>query len=91
MKPCCAVEQNEQSSTQPTCEEMQSVPRSVSGMNTVSKACEASARSSHLRVPSDEECAETISGTFTSACSASWARKSRARSLIDSKLPSPRL
>ena len=32
LKPCCAVEQNEQSSAQPTCEEMHSVPRSSSGM-----------------------------------------------------------
>ena len=32
LKPCCAVEQNAQSSAQPTCEDTQSVPRSVSGM-----------------------------------------------------------
>ena len=38
LKPCCAVAQKEQSSAQPTCEEMHSVPRSGSGMNTISKA-----------------------------------------------------
>ena len=56
LKPCCAVEQNEQSSAQPTCEEMHSVPRSGSGMNTISKAWVSSARSSHLTVPSAERC-----------------------------------
>ena len=38
LKPCCAVEQNEQSIAQPTCEEMHSVPRSASGMYTISIA-----------------------------------------------------
>src|SRR6185312_2020503 len=91
LKPCCAVEQNEQSSAQPTCEEMQSVPRSVSGMKTISKACDASARSSHLRVPSADCCAVTICGVAMQARSASRVRKSLARSVIRSNDDSPRL
>jgi hypothetical protein len=91
LKPCAPVEQNEQSSAQPTCEEMHSVPRPGSGMNTISIACEASARSSHLRVPSLERCAVTISGRRTSACSVNSARNDLARSLIAANSPTPRL
>src|SRR2546430_3681056 len=91
LKPCRAVAQNEQSSTQPTCEEMHSVPRSGSGMNTISNAWAASARSSHLRVPSPERCCERICGARTSACAASSVRKSLARSVMSSNEPTPRL
>src|SRR6516162_2681935 len=70
---------------------MHSVPRSGSGMNTISNACVASARSSHLRVPSAERCTAAISGARTSAASARRARKSFARSLISAKQPVPRL
>src|SRR5262245_42011155 len=91
LNPCCAVEQKEQSSAHPTCEEMHSVPRSGSGMNTISNACFSSARSSHLRVPSADCCDVTISGTRISARSASCARKAFARSVIASKPLSPRL
>src|SRR5690349_11660891 len=91
LKPCCAVEQNEQSSTQPTCEEMHNVPRSSSGMNTVSKAWPLPPDSSHLRVPSDATCVFTISGSLTSARPASCARKSLARSVIAEMSDSPRL
>ena len=52
LKPCLPVEQNAQSSAQPACEEMHSVPRSSSGMKTVSIALPAPTSSSHLRVPS---------------------------------------
>src|SRR6185437_1761857 len=91
LKPCCAVEQNEQSSAQPTCEEMQRVPRSGSGMKTISNACEASARNTHLRVPSADCCAVTICGVSMHARSLSRARKSLARSVIASNEDSPRL
>src|SRR5207302_7943 len=91
LKPCRAVAQNEQSSTQPTCEEMHRVPRSGSGMNTISNAWAASARSSHLRVPSPERRCERIGGARTSACAASSVRKSLARSVMSSNEPTPRL
>ena len=54
LKPCLPVEQNAQSSAQPACDETQSVPRSSSGMKTVSIALPAPTSSSHLRVPSAE-------------------------------------
>src|SRR5687767_8952917 len=56
LNPCWAVEQKLQSSMQPTCEEMHSVPLSGSGMYTISNACDASARNIHLRVPSADLC-----------------------------------
>jgi len=59
---CVPVWQNRQVSVQPTCDETQSVPRSSSGMNTVSISMPGPKRSSHLRVPSDETCSVTISG-----------------------------
>src|SRR5262245_33908473 len=91
LKPCCAVEQNVQSSTQPTCEEMHRVPRSSSGMYTVSKAWPLPPDSSHLRVPSVATWVFTISGSLTCARSSRVARKSLARSVIASMSPSPRL
>src|SRR5437879_2318903 len=91
LKPCWAVAQNEQSSAQPTCEEMHSVPRSGSGMNTISNAWAASARSSHLRLPSPERCCERICGARTSACAARSVRNSRARSVMSANEPTPRL
>jgi hypothetical protein len=48
---------------QPTWLEMHSVPRSGSGMYTVSMPCTSSMRSIHLRVPSLDTCSVTISGT----------------------------
>src|SRR4029077_18565136 len=91
LKPCWAVAQNEQSSAQPTCEEMHSVPRSGSGMNTISNAWAASARSSHLRVRSPERCCERMSGARTSACAATRAREYFARSVIAANELTPRL
>ena len=52
LKPCLPVEQNRQLTAQPACVEMHSVPRWVSGMNTVSTALPCPTSSSHLRVPS---------------------------------------
>mgnify|MGYP002401719321 CR=1 FL=1 len=64
------VWQKRQVSVQPTWDETQSVPRSSSGMNTVSNSIPGAVLSSHLRVPSGEICSVTISGrasvlTFT--------------------------
>ena len=56
------VWQNEQVRVQPTWLEMHSVPRPGSGMKTVSTSLPSASRSSHLRVPSTETCAVTISG-----------------------------
>src|SRR5262245_35475674 len=91
LKPCCAVEQNEQSSTQPTREEMHSVPRSSSAMNTISKPWSLPPVSSRLRVPSEATWPLTISGSLTSARSSSCARKSLARSVMAEMSDSPRL
>src|SRR5580658_7662687 len=63
LNPCCAVEQNVQSMAQPTWLEMHRVPRSGSGMYTVSIPCTSSMRSIHLRVPSLDTCSVTICGT----------------------------
>ena len=52
LKPWRPVEQNAHSSAQPTWEETHSVPRSVSGMNTVSMPLPVPTDNSHLRVPS---------------------------------------
>ena len=51
LKPCLPVEQNAQSSAQPACDEVHSVPRSSSGMNTASTALEPTS-GNHFRVPS---------------------------------------
>ena len=51
------VWQKRQLSVQPTWLDTHSVPRSASGMNTISKSCPSGERSSHLRVPSVETCA----------------------------------
>ena len=56
------VWQKRQVSVQPTWLETQSVPRSSSGMNTVSTSWPSARRSSHLRVPSAETWALTASG-----------------------------
>ena len=49
---CVPVWQNLQVSVQPTWEETQSVPRSSSGICTLSTSCPSGKRSSHFRVPS---------------------------------------
>ena len=56
LKPWCPVEQKRQFTTQPAWLEMHSVPRSSSGMKTVSMALPCPTSNSHLRVPSDERC-----------------------------------
>src|SRR3982074_3395626 len=69
---------------------MHSVPRSGSGMNTISNAWLASARSSHLRVPAPECCTERMSGARPSARGGRGA-KSLARPVISANEPTPRL
>ena len=60
------VWQNEQLSVQPTCEETHKVPRSSSGMWTVSTSCPSGKRNSHLRVPSSEVSARDTAGRRSS-------------------------
>ena len=56
------VWQKRQFSVQPTWEERHSVPRSSSGMNTISASLASGKRNSHLRVPSVETCASAGTG-----------------------------
>ncbi len=90
LKPWRPVEQNPQSSAQPTCEETQSVPRSSSGMNTASMPLPMPTSKSHFTVPSVERCSERIAGGRTSAISLSFSRRLFARSVMASKSPTPR-
>jgi hypothetical protein len=62
LKPWRAVAQNAQSSGQPTCEDTHKVPRSPSGMNTVSMELPLPTRISHLRVPSLDSCSDNDGG-----------------------------
>jgi len=89
LKPCLPVEQNAQSSAQPACEDTHSVPRLVSGMNTVSTALALPTSSSHLRVPSDETASRTGTGARITAISLSLARSDLATSVIASKSSHP--
>lgn len=89
LKPCLPVEQKAQSSAQPACEEMHSVPRLVSGMNTVSTALALPTSSSHLRVPSLDTESRTGTGGRITAMSLSFARNDLATSVIWSKSLQP--
>ena len=62
---CVPVWQKVQVSVQPTCEETHKVPRSSSGMWTVSTSCPSAKRKSHLRVPSIEVSACDTAGSLT--------------------------
>src|SRR5690606_20716525 len=66
LKPWAPVAQNAQSRAQPTCEEMHSVPRAGSGMNTASTAWPAAAENSHLTVPSAERLSAITGGSHRS-------------------------
>src|SRR6056297_3304924 len=90
LKPCLAVAQKAQSSAQPTCDEMHRVPRSGSGMNTVSTACPPPAAVSHFTVPSADWCREMTRGSDTDAASPSAERRDLARSVISPKSVMPR-
>ena len=84
------VWQNVQLSVQPTWLETHSVPRSASGMNTISKSWPSAVRSSHLRVPSVECCASTTSGRPMTNRSVSHGRMVLAMSVIASNSVTPR-
>ncbi len=84
------VEQKPQSSAQPTCEDTHSVPRSSSGMKTVSMPLPMPTSKSHFTVPSDERCSERTAGARTSAICRSFSRSPFARSVIASKSSTPR-
>ena len=85
------VWQKVQLRVQPTWLETQSVPRSASGMNTISKSWPSWVRNSHLRVPSVETCSTTTSGRAIANRSASQARCGLAMSLIAPNSVAPRL
>ena len=67
LKPCLPVEQKAQSSAQPACVDTHSVPRSSSGMNTVSTALPLPTSIRNLRVPSSDSLSETTAGGATTA------------------------
>ena len=81
LKPCLPVEQKAQSSAQPACDEMHSVPRSSSGMYTASTALPRSTSSSHLRVPSGAVASPTTAGAAMIALASSFSRRTLARSV----------
>ena len=70
---------------QPAWVEMQSVPRSSSGMNTDSTAFPLPTSKSHLRVPSADFFSAIGFGGSIFASTASFARKLFARFVICSK------
>ncbi len=71
LKPCRPVEQNTQLTAHPACVEIHNVPRSASGMNTVSIALPSPTSSIHLRVPSAAVMSLSTFGAAIWACSAS--------------------
>ncbi len=85
LKPCRAVAQNEQSRIQPTWDETHSVPRSASGIKTVSTQLPPAILISHLRVPSTDCCRLTISGNRIWATPVSRFRKVLLKLLIAAK------
>ena len=84
------VWQKRQFRVQPTWLETHSVPRSSSGMKTVSISDPSASLSSHLRVPSVEVSAVTTSGREMRKCSASRARRSFAMLVMAAKSVAPR-
>ena len=89
LKPCRPVEQKVHSNAQPTWEEIHKVPRSASGMKTVSTPLPVPTSSNHLRVPSVDSCAIINLGTSIVACSFNLARNDLAKSVISSKFCAP--
>ena len=82
LNPWRAVEQKVQSKAQPTCEDTHKVPRSSSGINTVSMALPSAKRKTHLQVPSADCCSITSSGARISVCSCKKARSDLLRLVI---------
>ena len=85
------VAQNRQLSVQPTWLDTQRVPRSASGMNTISKSWQSWVFRSHLRVPSDDTWASTTPGREITNRSANQGRCGLAMSLMFAKSVTPRL
>ena len=85
------VWQKVQLSVQPTWLDTHKVPRSASGMNTISKSWPSAERSSHLRVPSVDTCASTVSGRPTTKRSASQGCCALAMSVMAENSVAPRL
>src|SRR3569833_2567391 len=90
LKPCCAVEQKLQFKVQPTCDDTHKVPRSSSGMNTVSTLLPPSTLMSHLRVPSRDACSITTSGRRISALSCRRVHNTKQRKNKTKKKSTPR-
>ncbi len=90
LKPWRPVEQNAHSSAQPACEETQSVPRSSSGMNTVSTALRLPTSNRNLRVPSADSLSLIVGAGDTVAVARSFSRSDLAMSVIALKSASPR-
>ncbi len=93
MRTSCIVPvwQKVQFNVQPTWLDTHRVPRSASGMNTISKSWPSWVLSSHLRVPSVDTCASTTSGRAIANRSASHGCWVLAMSLIAEKSVTPRL
>src|SRR5487761_2458056 len=91
LKPCLPVEQKEQSSAHPACEEMHKVPRVASGMYTASTALPVPTSSNHLRVPSSDNSSRIMEGVVMQACCVSLSRKLAAMLVIAAKSDSPSL
>src|SRR3954464_10063466 len=89
LKPWWPVEQKRQPTAQPACEEMHRVPRSVSGIKTVSMTSPAPTSNSHLMVPSVESWRETTLGPWIWAEPVSFSRRDFARSVICVKSVAP--
>ena len=90
LKPWWPVEQKRQPTAQPACDEMHSVPRPSSGMNTLSIALPPPTSNSHLMVPSFDSCWLMTGSAVTCAWPASFSRSDLARSLIWPKSATPR-
>src|SRR5947208_7047109 len=89
LKPWWPVEQKRQPTAQPACDDTHSVPRSSSGMNTVSTALPPPTSNSHLIVPSADACSLATASGRTSAAPASLSRSDLARSVICAKSDAP--
>ena len=89
LKPCLPVEQKEQLSAQPACVETHKVPRSVSGIYTVSIALPVPTFNSHLRVPSVDNSSRCTTGAVMHACCCNFSRKELAISVIAANSDSP--
>src|SRR6478672_5902257 len=89
-KPWWPVEQKRQPTAHPAWDEMQSVPRSSSGMKTASTALPSRTSNSHLIVPSADSCWVRTGSASMRAVVLSFSRNDFAKSVIWSKSRAPR-